>query len=108
MRRCDRSRIEGCFFRRATYDAVVDHYEVVDAALDGAVGNVVDVSHEVVARAVFGDEGAELGVFDGDFVYARPLIENGFDFGVIGLAPRPLMRAILLAFKCSSKPWIRP
>ena len=34
---------------RATHNAVVNHHEVVDTTFNGAVGNVVDMGHEIVA-----------------------------------------------------------
>ncbi len=67
----------------AAHDAVVDHHQVVDAGSHGAVGDVVHVGHQVVSRAVFGDEGAQFRVLDGNFIDARALIQDGLDFLVV-------------------------
>ena len=51
--------------RGAAHDAVIDHHEVVHPGAHGPVGDVVDVGHQVVARIIARDEGAQLGVLDG-------------------------------------------
>ena len=64
---------------RAADDAVVDDDHLVFASFDRAVGDVVGVRHEVVPGAVVGDEGAQLGVLQGNFLDPGPLLENGSD-----------------------------
>ncbi|MNY11979.1 hypothetical protein D3C86_1450370 [compost metagenome] len=67
--------------RGSSYDTVVDDDEVV-GRLDHAIGHVVDMGYQIVAAAVFGNEGTKLGIFDGYFfgtdLYLEQLLQGFF------------------------------
>ena len=44
---------------------------------------------QVVSGAVFGDEGPELGVLDGNLIDARPFVQDGLDFLVVRVGTQP-------------------
>ena len=63
-----------------SHDGIIDDDEVVDLWLKRPVGNVVDVSSEVVTLVAFGDEGSELDILDGNLLAADVVVEDGTQF----------------------------
>ena len=50
------------FERGATHDTVVDNHQVVNAGLQTAIADVVNMGSQVVALAVVGDKGAQFDI----------------------------------------------
>ena len=62
--------------RSAAHNGIVDNYKIVLVGAQTAVGDVIYVRREVVARIVFGDESAEFDVLDGNFFAADITVAN--------------------------------
>ena len=69
--------------RGAAHDAVVDDDQII-LGIDAAIGNIIHVRGQVVARIALSDERAQLYIFPSHLFRAHVFVENLFQFGPRG------------------------